>query len=386
LLCALADGVQLNGWPLPDLPRRPLVRWHWRPAARMLAAAGAFLAGAALIPVPVASAKALQRLQADQTAGALREQMAILAEEDLASPEQLRAWQEQLRHALENADGQDPVKTWEALDYLGEALAGKTSESLRSAQEWEAAMQQAETALAAMAALAARDAMSAAEQCRALGLLADQLRKAAEQAGTALPPELQQALQEALAGAARVALTAEQLRRLSELLRRQREARQLSPEQLARLRCLSPEELQALLDNLEAGAGDCPDPEALAAFLCDLPAGACVSAEGLLAACTSGLPGTGGVSRGRGDAALTWSGHTEPAAEALNPEALPAAGRLDLEQAHVQGVSYAAPQEKTDATLSAGVLTAAGGVSRARTHTVLPRHRSAVEAYFERSR
>lgn len=386
LFCAVADGADLNGWPVPVPSVSPPLRCQWSAAATRLAAAGLFLAGCALIPVPTVAVSALQRLQADESAGALREQMALLGEQGLVPADELQAWKEQLRQVLDDADGQEPVKTWEALDYLGDALAGKTVEALQSAQEWSSAAQQAETALATMEALAERNAMTASEQQRALSLLAAQLREAAAQAGLALPPELAAALQEALAGDRSVALSPAQRRRLQELLRQQQEARQLSPEQLARLRQLSPEEVRRLLDNLDPNAKPCTNPQAAAAALCSLAGAGCISAEDVLAACASTAPGNGGVNRGRGDATLAWSGRPEPTTPALTPQALPPADRLDLEQAQVQGVSYVAPEEKTQTTVAAGSLRAGGGASRAHTQTVLPRHRAAVEAYFGRSR
>lgn len=384
LFCAIAAGADLNGWAIPTPRGSPTLHCHGSAAVGRLAAAGVFLAGCALIPVPSTAASALQRLQADQSAGALREQMALLGEQGLLPADEVQAWKEHLRQTMDDADGQDPVKTWEALDYLGDTLAAKTAETLRSAQEWTAAAQQAETALAAMATLAERGAMSTAEQQRALSLLAAQLRDAAAQAGLALPAEVQAALQEALAGDRPLALSPEQMRRLQELLRQQREARELSPEQLARLRQLSPAELRRLLDRLAADGEPCANPQTIAAALCDRPGGACASAEALLAACTGAAPGNGGVSRGRGDAALALSGRTDPTTPALTPQALPAAAALDLAQAQLQGVSYAAPQEKTQVTVTPGVLQAGGGASRAHTQTVLPRHRAAVEAYFGR--
>lgn len=386
LLSAAGDGVALNGWPLPAPARTPAVRWRWQPVGYTCVGALAFLAGAVWLPVPTSTGTALQRLQADETAAALREQLDALADEHLASAEELQAWRDQLQIALASADGKDPVKTWEALDYLGNALDDKASEALQGAQDWSAALAAAETASATLESLAERGAMEPAEQARAVGLVADALRQAAAEAEMALSPELEKALNRALEAASAQELTPEQVRRLQELLRQQREACQLSPERLARLRCLTPEELQALLDAQKACEGGAGDPEALAAALCALPGGTPVSAEGLLAACAEGSPGNGGISRGRGDAALTWSGHTERGAERFREESLSAAGQLDLAQSQVRGVSYAAPTEKTGVVLEGGVLPAAGGTSRARIQIVLPRHRAAVEAYFGRAR
>ncbi|NLF16421.1 MAG: hypothetical protein GX595_04080 [Lentisphaerae bacterium] len=304
-----------------------------------------------------------------------------MAAEGLVPPEQSEAWERQLREALATADGTDPGTTWEALDYLQEAVGERAGEALRQAQEWNAAMQQAETALATMAALTRREALSAAEEARLLEALDGMLHDAAEAAGKALPSDLQEALAKALEEAAAGRLTPEQRRRLAELLSQCRGAEALTPEQLARLRQLSPEEVEALLEAMASCAG--ADPEALAAALAALEAGSC-SAEAILAACAGAGPGTGGVARGPGAAALTWSAPPAPLTAPLAPAALPPGSRLDLEHTRLQGVSYAAPEERTGAGPTAGVLTAGGGATGARESTLLPRHRAAVEAYFGR--
>ena len=95
-------------------------------------------------------------------------------------------------------------------------------------------------------------------------------------------------------------------------------------------------------------------------------------------------PGRGGVSRGRGDAALTW---TDPATQentAFKTERLAPGGLPDLEQSQLQGVSFSAPETADAAAPVASGALASDGVATgvAAPAAVLPRHREAVKQYF----
>jgi hypothetical protein len=96
--------------------------------------------------------------------------------------------------------------------------------------------------------------------------------------------------------------------------------------------------------------------------------------------------GRGGVSRGRGDAAMTWHDGSDPAGISFTEQELPAARLAALREARLTGISAAAPDQHepsagaTTATLSGGSDSGGSAVQR----QLLPRHRKAVESYFER--
>jgi len=124
--------------------------------------------------------------------------------------------------------------------------------------------------------------------------------------------------------------------------------------------------------------GSCQgDPNALAACLC------AARAED----CSSGLPGRGGVNRGRGEAAMTWSEGTS-ANDVEFKETPLSPGDIDsLKESALAGVSAASPEGATPGGESTGgaLDTSAAGPGSAHRHTILPQHRRAVQRYFERS-
>jgi hypothetical protein len=107
-------------------------------------------------------------------------------------------------------------------------------------------------------------------------------------------------------------------------------------------------------------------------------------AEAMQAA-RAGQPGRGGVNRGRADAPMTWKDPSNDEQVEFEEQSLPPATVDALERSRQLGVSRGAPELAADGTVvEAGALgrSAADGGSAAR-HPVLPRHRAAVERYFQ---
>ena len=108
------------------------------------------------------------------------------------------------------------------------------------------------------------------------------------------------------------------------------------------------------------------------------------SLQAALQACMN--PGQGGVSRGRGDAPMTWKDPTNLENASFKEQVLPPASASALRDSLKTGTSVSAPElADPDTVTEAGALSGstAGGGS-AQTQTVLPRHRAAVENYFRR--
>ncbi len=128
------------------------------------------------------------------------------------------------------------------------------------------------------------------------------------------------------------------------------------------------------------GACQC-DCDALLAFLAE-EGGQCDS-QALLAMCK---PGSGGINRGRADAPLTWKDPSNAEGVEFLSEALPPASLNAIKDAQKIGVSVGTPElAGEDVATSSGALSGAkSGGGSANTTTVLPRHRAAVQQYFER--
>lgn len=108
-------------------------------------------------------------------------------------------------------------------------------------------------------------------------------------------------------------------------------------------------------------------------------AGASANAE-------NGRPGSGGVTRGRGDAAISYGEQTSEEGFGFKEQVLPFSQLQTMRDSMLMGLSLGQPIEDLGRTPGAGGAlkgnTSGGG--EAAKHKVLPRHRSAVERYFSR--
>ena len=96
-------------------------------------------------------------------------------------------------------------------------------------------------------------------------------------------------------------------------------------------------------------------------------------------------PGNGGVNRGRGDAPMTWRDPASNEGVEFKSEALPPSTLEALKNAERLGVSAGShkPADGTEIITSGALGRAATEGGSAAKHTVLPRHRAAVEQYFQ---
>src|SRR5262249_49884139 len=97
-------------------------------------------------------------------------------------------------------------------------------------------------------------------------------------------------------------------------------------------------------------------------------------------------PGRGGITRGPGPAKLTFGDEATPDGFQFKEEALPPSAVENLKDSSITGIAPGPPPSKGDrGPAHAGALAGAGaGGGSATTGVVLPRHRAAVERYFDR--
>jgi hypothetical protein len=100
---------------------------------------------------------------------------------------------------------------------------------------------------------------------------------------------------------------------------------------------------------------------------------------------TGGMPGSGGISRGRGDADLTWGDESTLENTKFKESVLPP-GMLDKPRDEVVGVTIAAPETDVAGSAPRSAARAATAASGDETWkgTVRPRHRSVVKRYFDK--
>ncbi|QNN21250.1 hypothetical protein HED60_02860 [Planctomycetales bacterium ZRK34] len=126
-------------------------------------------------------------------------------------------------------------------------------------------------------------------------------------------------------------------------------------------------------------AGEC-DSSGLAAFLAEN----CNSMS--MSQMLSGIPGRGGITRGRGDAAMTWKDPASEQGARFQEQMLPTDNLEALKNSDLVGVSLGAPEvtEAKAATSSSALANTTAGGGSASKQTLLPRHRAAVQQYFKR--
>jgi len=369
VMCSGADGAP--AWPVA-VTRLPDIVWNGSRAVRGLALALCFCLTTILLPMRFFGGSSPSIKQGlESLAGQLAERVEQAESESLLPEPLIAALSNQLARIAESGDAADPARTLEALDHIEEELSKSAAEQAEALTAEQAALQGTLALAEQMASrfdAAPPTGTQAAAAAEALSQLLDQ---------APLAPSLASNLLATVAGTNGLSSAT-----LQQLAARLREAGACSEAQLRRLG-----ELRLADASACRGSGSCTNAQTCAAALAQLLDSNGPDAEA--AACLAALcntPGSGGISRGRGDAPLTW---TDPSSregaafkdEALNPAHLPAA-----DQARLEGLSAAAPEvADTPAPATSGALldTAAptrGGAPQA---PILPRHRETVTRFFK---
>jgi len=153
---------------------------------------------------------------------------------------------------------------------------------------------------------------------------------------------------------------------------------------LADANMISPEQLKQLQ---RMGQGNAEAAAELARFLAENGGQGQMSGGMVRAALNAAMsPGTGGINRGRGDAPMTWNDPSNVENAQFQEQTLPPASMGALRDSLKTGTSISAPElaDPNTAVESGALSEAEAGGGSAQTQTVLPRHRGAVENYFNR--
>lgn len=354
----------------------PRLCWRGRRTWGLFWAACAFVAISFAVPQRYVTPMSQRPLNVESEVADLQRKIEILEEEQVLEPEQATEMAKKLERVAAEARGEDPAKTWEALDHLDEAAAAAARQSAEEALAKTEKAAKAES-LARGLGEAAAD-LDPAALSQAMEKLAELVNKAA-----ADNEALRSALGEEMCSACQAgSLDLGQCKELAACLGQCKEGLAGKLAQLAEAGLISPQALDKI-----AELGQC-DGAGLAEFLKE------GEGEGLGLSCSEqidlwlaeGRPGQGGVDRGRGDAPMTW---TDPSSEEgvdFTEQALPPASVAALKENRLVGVSIGAPTVGAPAepTGQGGLDGAAAGGGSAHTHTILPRHRGSVKRYFER--
>ncbi|MEO0514798.1 MAG: hypothetical protein AAF086_05825 [Planctomycetota bacterium] len=373
LMSGSATGRE--GWAerLPAI-HPPRVRWRGTPTAGALGLSAVFVLAALLVPMP-SPLQARDVLDVSQSIALIEQQVDVLEEEQIFDAPEADQIRDAMDRIGQDAKGDDPSKTWEALDHLAQQIDQAADEATDLAQQRmeEAAGVQ----VLSQALLQDTESLNAQRLGEAMATLAELSEAAAGQPtldGMELPPGLAEALSQS--GLDGQTLTPEMLEQLAEAM----SSRQA--------------ELQQMIEALaEAGLSESSGSEETAAMEIDpselldwlVGDGEC-DGQGLLAVCQSLRAGRGGISPGPGHAEMIWKDPSSREGVRFDPELLPPSRMRELRDAQMLGTSRGTPDEIQDASSSAGGAlsqTQALGGSAAES-VVLPRHRGAVQRYFDR--
>jgi hypothetical protein len=359
------ETADMSAWRA-QLPTAAVPRLAWRSGRMMtlLFVSALFAATALLLPERLTTFPGHQ-LEIGQIVDQLQAEVETLSQEKILPEKKADELEQQLAAMKKDSSGLDPNKTWEALDHIKGANADLARQAAEEALNKTAELTQAQTLASAMQE-AAESGMSQDTATQAAQTLAGMIKAAKLEEGLLngeIPPELLSDLN---------GLNKEQMEKLMSALQFNKDALGKTVGKLAALKMIDP----SMLGKCNS-AGQCKNPGALAEFLSSCTNGT-ESAELMIFYCR------GGVSRGRGDAMMTWKDESSADGAKFKEEALPASAHLS--DAQFIGVSKAAP-ELSGAEVQAGHgaldnAVASGG--SAHSQVILPEHKQAVQKFFKR--
>ncbi len=348
-----------------SIPPTLRVRWRGGQACGALALSCVFVLGGLLAPMPSWDGVAVG-MNVQRTIDALDDQVQVLEEERILDEPQAQALREDMAQVGEDALGADPSRTWEALDHLADQLDQTAAEAADDALRRMTDSAAAESLAKALQNGAGQ--LSQQQMAQAMEALAQLTKQAVgNDLSAGLSPEMAQALSQAAAAG----LDAETLKKLTEMMSGQQADLQAMLEALQAANLI-----EGRLSDLEF---DLDSAELLEWLACQ-GEGEC-DAAAILKACR------GGITRGPGHTEMIWKDPSSKENASFDPQVLPPSRWLELDNARLMGVTRAAPGTEPDSEGSAGgALAGASSLGgSAQTATILPRHRAAVQRYFQRS-
>ncbi len=363
-LLMASERAELGDWQacMPEVAE-PRLRWRARRPIAFALLSALFVASSFLIPARAGLASD-RPLDIAKEAGEISADIEVLKKEEVIDATQAESLETKLESITADAKGEDPVKTWEALDHLQDAVSNNAKEAAEKIAQKNERLAEAQALSETLA-----DGASGFDpklMTEAMKELRAQMEAASgdQKGGPALPDDL---LKDLKSGS----LSKEQLKQLADALKQHKG--ELS-KQLGKLRDAGLIDLKQLKQVEKAGQSD---SAGLAEFLKE-NAGDMTVAEMMKAW------GRGGVDRGRGDAPMTWTDRSSERGAKFKEQVLPSS-LAGLKDSELIGRSTGAPGVEKNGSQQAGALKgAAAGGGSAFTQTVLPRHRGAVNRYFER--
>jgi len=382
--------TDLGEWnaAIPDLSL-PAFRWNGRKTYQITLLSVLFVLLAFFLPDSTIVAEFHRPLNIEDRVNKLTGQLETLEEEKILDLEKVEAIQMNLEQIQKDAEGLGPDKTLDALRHLENQIQQQADEAAEQALKEAETLSQAEALLEQLQKTF--EGLSPEETDSLMQGLSDMLNDMFDDDSDLLEKLAQLAelnadenserLKEMLQNRKFDQLSKEQMEQLQQMMKECKECNketlgkltergmldQKMLDQFEELEKVDEEELQRMLDELGCGNCDCE--------------GEC-ECEG------PGRPGRGGISRGRGDAPITFD-NDEASEEGMGfqSQILPPTALEELKNAMKFGSSKVAPDQTPAGSQSdqGGALQNVGeGTGSAHGQTILPQHRGPIERYFER--
>jgi hypothetical protein len=348
--------------------RAPQLHWRGRRTWGLFAVAAAFLALGFLVPQSLADLGG-SRLDISREVERLQEQIDVLKKEKIINAEHAEALKMELDKLRRDASGKDPVKTLEALDHVQDRVKLAAQEAAEKAARKMEEMARTEALADALEKNGGK--MDPAKMTEALNELSALARKALEENDLLedeLDPETMKAIQEGK-------LTPEMAKKLAEALRKGKEGMSEKVAKLVKAKLVSADTLKKCEE-----CSKC-DKAGLAAYLKEN--GAKSELTDLLEQEGNGL----GRDDPPGKTNLKFGDESNEDGVKFKEEELPPSQQQALRESQLSGISQGSPnigKEKAQAGASGALDRSKAGGGSAMTQVVLPRHKGAVERYFER--
>lgn len=357
----------------------PRLRWRSTRAWALLTASIAFVAISLLLPVRFAALNAGRSLNVGKEAETLAAQIETLKEEQIITEAKAEELKDKLDQLAAEAAGEDPAKTWEALDHLADSIEKTAKDAAANAASRQEELAKAEALTEGLQAgmMSGADQLDAKLMTEAMQTLSTMMQGAMKENG-ALAKDLSPETQEAIKNGS---LKPEHLKDVAKALG---QSRQKLNQQLSKLNQSGGKSQNNTINpnSLKGGAqARKRDNAGLSQFLKENARK--MSVKDAVGQWCEG--GKGGVDRGRGDAAMTWTEGSDEKDAKFKEKTLPPASVAGLQDSQMVGLSASAPEVGRGNLAAHGALNnAASGGGSAYTQTILPRHKGAVKRYFER--
>jgi hypothetical protein len=334
------------------LPRIAAWRDFSPTALGVLFVGATFVPDRSVLPTPPATQVVENRIDAAS------EDLSALLEVVELAPETAQELEARLESLREESDAAPLDASLEAVDRTQDELARNADEALAAAERAREALASAGAADDAQATIdginaALRDLKEAGLAAKLPQALLDRLDP-----GTLELPE-------------GMKLSAEELAQLSDELRAALDARM---ERLAKAGLVGKAQLERFRE-LERFSDHVCDGE------CER-GGVCKGAGRAARVGRGSLPGRGGVSRGRGDAEMTWGEEAQGSSEDFAARALDPATMLDPESTAIVGLSANAPTVDAQGESAGGANVEGSGGQGVWRRRLAPHHRDAVQRFF----